>query len=68
VDEKIYVDGEVFYKSQVDKISKKVLEKCNFFSKKSNNNNGKLKSGSGKLMFTNGMSLDDFSAKYKLPK
>jgi hypothetical protein len=68
VDEKIYFDGEVFYKSQVDKISRKVLEKCNFINKKSNNNNTILKSGTGKLMFTNGMSLDDFSSKYKLPK
>ena len=68
MDEKIYFDGEMFYKSQVDKISKKVLEKCNFISKKSNNNNKKLKAGTGKLMFTNGMSLDDFSTKYKLPK
>jgi hypothetical protein len=68
VDEKIFIDGEVFYKSQYDKISKKVLQKCNFINKKSNNNNKSLKAGTGKLMFTNGMSLDEFSTKYKLPK
>ena len=62
---KIILGNEVFNKDQINLISKKALLKCNYFMDKNKNNNMSLKSGEGKLMNTNGMSINDFEKKYK---
>lgn len=64
-DEKILIDNEVFRKSQTDKIAKKILVKCNFNHIKNPNNNTSLKAGEGKMMITNGLTINEFYHKYK---
>ncbi len=51
-------------------IAVKILNKCNLTKEKNENNNKKLKSGEGKLMITNGLSINEFEKKlgFKLPK
>ena len=66
-EEKITINNETFTKSQLDEISKNVLLNCNYLGKKSDFNNKFLKAGSGKLMMTSGMTLNDFSKKYNIP-
>jgi len=39
------------------------LNKCNFTNEKNENNKTRLKSGEGKLMFTNGLSIKEFERK-----
>jgi hypothetical protein len=65
-EEKITIAGETYLKSQLDVISKKVLQQCNFTRDKSKCNNVRLKCGAGKLASTAGMSINEFSQKYKL--
>jgi hypothetical protein len=65
-EEKIRIDGRDYKKDDLENIAKKVLRKCNFFHGKSQNNQAVLKSQSGKLMQTNGLSISDFSKKYKI--
>jgi len=64
----IDINGEVFMKSGYNKIGKKILHTCNFEHDKSLRNSARLKSGSGKLMITNGLSLNEFVKKYNLKK
>jgi hypothetical protein len=66
-EEKITIEGEEFYKSDIDKIARKVLTGCNFVHKKNKNNNTELACGDGKLMFTCGMTIKDFMKKHHLP-
>lgn len=54
-------------KFELNKISKTILKGCNFLNEKSKNNNESLRAGAGKLMFTNGMSIEDFAHKFNLP-
>lgn len=65
-EEKISIGNETFFKSDCDMISKKVLQRCNFFHSKNKNNNSELRSGVGKLMITGGLSISDFLEKYNL--
>jgi hypothetical protein len=65
-EEKVTIAGETYLKSQIDVISKKVLQKCNFTRDKSKCNNVQLKCGAGKLASTAGMTINEFSRKYKL--
>lgn len=65
-EEKITVDGETFLKSDIDKIAKKILTGCNFVHTKNKNNATTHKAGTGKLMMTSGMTLNEFTKKYKL--
>jgi hypothetical protein len=67
-EERILVGNEVYYKSQVDLISKNVLTKCNYLATKSEFNNTKLKSGQGKMAMTAGMTVNEFSSRYHIPK
>lgn len=67
-DDRIKIGNETYLRSQVDLISKNVLKKCNYLKDKNPNSNGKLKAGSGKLMITNGMSINDFTQKFHVPK
>jgi len=65
-DEKIQIDNEIFFKNDIDLISKKVLIRCNFIHPKSKNNNKELRIGDGKLMMTNGLSVSEFVQRYHL--
>lgn len=49
--------------NQIDVIASKILNKCNITKEKNENNNKRLKSGQGKLMITNGMSINEFERK-----
>lgn len=44
----------------------KVLNNCNIWKTKNKNNNKMLKSGEGKLMMTNGISISEFARKHNL--
>jgi hypothetical protein len=51
--------------NQINNVSIRVLHNCNIWKHKNKNNNKMLKSGEGKLMMTNGVSINDFMKKYK---
>ena len=53
--------GKEYKKSETYKIADKVLKKCNY-----NENKVKYNSNEGGLMFTNGLTINDFEAKYGL--
>lgn len=55
------VDGNTIHS-----VSYKVLHSCNIWKNKNKNNNTMLKSGEGKLMMTNGISISDFAKKHNL--
>ena len=61
----------VYYKNDQDdmnKLGKIILQKCHFVNNKFyNNENNKLQKGNGKLMITNGLSINEFINKYSLP-
>ena len=64
-EENIMVDNEIFNKkSQFELITNKILDKCNIFNHKSKFNNTILKKRNGKLMFTRGLSINQFEKKY----
>ena len=60
-EENIIIDGKEYKKSETYKIADKVLKKCNY-----NENKVKYNSNEGGLMFTNGLTINDFEAKYGL--
>jgi hypothetical protein len=62
-EENIFIDGQEFKKSETDKIADKILKKINYNEKKKKINN---KLGQGKLMFTGGLTLNQFELKYGL--
>ena len=62
-EQNIVIDGEEFKKTELDKIADKVLNKCNWNEKKQKYT---IRSGNGKLMFTNGLTLKEFEMKYGL--
>ena len=60
------IDNERFDKNkQFDLITNKILDKCNIFNHKSKFNNTILKKRNGKLMFTRGLSVEQFEQKYR---
>ena len=66
-EDKIVIGKEVFNVSRdLDLLATKVLNKCNVRHQKNINANYSLKAGEGKLMITNGMSINDFLNKYNL--
>lgn len=50
----------------MNNVSFKVLHSCNIWKSKNKNNNKMLKSGEGKLMMTNGVSISEFARKHHL--
>lgn len=52
--------------SNFNAVTKKILENCNFIESKSHSNNTSLVKGTGKLCFTNGMSIGEFRRNFKL--
>lgn len=66
-DDKIVIGKETFNVNRdLDLLATKVLNKCNVRHQKNINANNSLKAGEGKLMITNGMSINDFLMKYNL--
>lgn len=63
-DDKIVIDHVTINKNETDKIATKILYKCNYFHKKSKNNDVFHRSRKGKLMCTNGMTVRDFEKEY----
>ena len=59
--ENIVIDGKEYKKSETHKIADKILKKCNY-----NENKVKYNSNEGGLMFTNGLTIKEFEAKYGL--
>ena len=61
----------VYYKNDqkdLNKLGKIILQKCHFVNNKFNDDeNNKLKKGNGKLMITNGLSINEFIDKFSLP-
>ena len=62
-EENILIDGKYFKKSDTYLIADKLLSKCNYNEKK---NKYKNQFGSGKLMFTSGLTLKEFETKYNI--
>ena len=60
-EDNIVIDGKEYKKSEAYKIADKVLKKCNY-----NENKVKYNSNEGGLMFTNGLTINDFESKYVL--
>ena len=61
----VLIGNEIFYKgTQFNIIANKVLNLCNVYHKKDRHNNTSLKKGNGKMMFTQGLSVNDFEKKY----
>ena len=65
-DEYIFIDGVKYNKKDMKSISNAIFRKCHYYHPKSTNNNSSLVDKKGKLSFTSGMSLYDFSLKYHL--
>ena len=71
-DEKYIIINNTIYnktnKNDMKNLGNMALKKCHFINTKyDNNKNNNLKKGEGKLMITNGLSLNDFLDKYSLP-
>ena len=62
-EENIIIDGKYYKKSDTNLIADKLLSKCNWNEKR---NKYKKKFGSGKLMFTNGLTLKEFETKFAI--
>ena len=61
----VLIGNEIFYKgTQFNIIANKVLNLCNVYQKKNRHNDTNLKKGNGKMMFTQGLSVNDFEKKY----
>ena len=63
---KFEIDGKIYNISELKKITKLMLKKCNFVHDKSKHNNTCLKKGNGKLMSTSGLTINQFYEKYHL--
>jgi len=66
-DNLINIDNKIFKKDDYKEISKFILKKCHFINKKFDEKEKGTKIGEGKLMMTNGMSINEFATKYSLP-
>jgi hypothetical protein len=63
----VLIGNEILYKgTQFNLIANRVLNLCNVYRKKDKHNNTNLKKGNGKMMFTQGMTLNEFGNKYNL--
>ena len=63
---KYEIDGKIYNISELQKITKLMLKKCNYVHNKSKHNNTCLKKGNGKLMSTSGLTINQFYKKYHL--
>ena len=60
----ILINGVAYNKKDLPKISKVILKECNYIKNSFNNE----KAGAGKTMITRGLSVNEFTQKYGLPK
>ena len=60
----IIINGKWYNKKDLKGISNAILKKCHYI----NRHFDVEKEGNGKLMFTRGMTVNEFTKKYKLPK
>ena len=60
----ILINGVAYNKKDLPKISKVILKECNYIKNSFNNE----KAGTGKTMITRGLSVNEFTKKYGLPK
>ena len=60
----VIINGVPYNKKDISKISKVILKECNYVK----NYFDKEKSGAGKTMITRGLSVDEFTKKFRLPK
>ena len=60
----VLIKGVPYNKKDLPKISKVILKECNYIK----NYFGKEQSGEGKTMITRGLSVNEFTKKYGLPK
>ena len=65
-DDRIWVDNEAIPRSQLDILADRILKRCNYTHSKKISET--LKKGTGKLMITSGMKVDEFTKKFKIPK
>ena len=64
----IVIDNELYDKSDLKQLSKKILTKCKFLNEKYEPNEDLHISGKGKTMITNGLTVNEFLQKYSLPQ
>lgn len=64
-EDKIWIDNQAIPKANVDIIAKKILRNCNFSHDKKYKEN--LTRGNGKMMITSGLTVQEFSRKFKIP-
>ena len=62
----VVVDGKVYQTNDMKNIANVIFTKCNYINKKSESNDNILIKNNGKLMFTSGLSVNDFEIKYNL--
>ena len=62
--EKITIGSNTYNRTDLDKISKQALLRCNYFHDKNKNNNRSTKPGQGKMAMTQGMTISEFEDKY----
>jgi hypothetical protein len=60
----VLINGKFFNKNDMKGISNAVLKECNYIKKYFDSENA----GEGKTMITRGMTVNEFTRKYKLPK
>ena len=60
----VIIDGKYYNKKDIVKISNAVLKECNYIKKYF----GSEKAGDSKTMITRGMTVNEFTKKYNLPK
>ena len=66
-EEKIKVDGVEYSKNDLENLSKAIMNKCKFTRKKYRSSDSDYsKTGRGKLMFTNGLTVGEFEKKYHI--
>ena len=62
----VVIDGKIFKKKEMKKITDLIFKKCNYYQRKSVFNDRTLVKNNGKLMCTSGLTVNDFSSKYNL--
>ena len=62
----VIIDGKVYQINDMKNIANVIFTKCNYINKKSDSNDNILIKNNGKLMFTSGLSVNDFEMKYNL--
>ena len=66
-EEKIKIDGIEYSKNDLENLSKAIMNKCKYTRKKYRSSDSEFsKPGKGKLMFTGGLTIEEFEKKYHI--